>query len=87
MAMKKVADLLTASRFFLACLIVWTAWTQPPDAAIRTVVLLILLAWTTDVLDGPLARRAMGPGQTWVGSHDLELDLCVTLAMTTSLAL
>jgi phosphatidylglycerophosphate synthase len=85
--LKKMADVLTASRFILACIIAFIAWTRPPDAALGTVVLLILLAWTTDVLDGPLARRAAEPQRSWLGAHDLEVDLSVTLAMVISLAL
>ncbi|MFU8773651.1 MAG: hypothetical protein ACNA8H_14690, partial [Anaerolineales bacterium] len=47
---------------------------------------LLLIAWTTDVLDGALARRSGSSQQTWLGSLDLEADLSVSLALAFSLA-
>jgi phosphatidylglycerophosphate synthase len=84
--MKKLADLLTGLRFVLASLIAWTAWTSSPEAGIGTLVLLTTLAWTSDILDGPLARRAAENRQSWLGAHDLEADLSVALALAVSLA-
>ena len=85
--MKKLADSLTGSRFVLASLITWTASTSSPETGILALVLLTLLAWTSDVLDGPLARRAAVPRQTWLGAHDLEADLSLVLALVFSMAM
>jgi phosphatidylglycerophosphate synthase len=83
---KKLADLLTGLRFILAALIAYTAWTSAPEGAIGTMVLLTLLAWTSDVLDGPLARAAPDHRPTWLGTHDLEVDLSLALALAGALA-
>jgi len=39
------------------------------------------VAWTSDWLDGPLARRSKSGQQTWLGRHDLEADLAIMLAL------
>ncbi|RLC92140.1 MAG: hypothetical protein DRI77_13205, partial [Chloroflexi bacterium] len=49
--------------------------------------LTLLVAWITDVLDGPLARRDPRGIHTWIGDHDLEADLTVALGVWIYLAL
>lgn len=85
--MKKLADLLTGLRFVLASLIVWITCTTSPEAGIRIIALLTLLAWTSDILDGPLARRAPEGRQTWLGAHDLAADLSLVFALALSLVM
>lgn len=80
---KPFADLLSVSRALIAvCLMVLgraAATVLLPVAA-----LLLLASWISDTLDGPLARR--GGGQhTWVGDHDLEIDVLVSLGVLTYL--
>ncbi|MBE0409637.1 MAG: CDP-alcohol phosphatidyltransferase family protein [Anaerolineales bacterium] len=84
--MKKLADLLTGMRFILAGWIAFTAWSYLPEEAMGRLVALLLIAWTSDVLDGALARRSGSSQQTWLGSLDLEADLSVSLALAFSLA-
>jgi len=43
--------------------------------------LTLLVAWATDVLDGPLARRDPRDIRTWIGDHDLEADVTVALGV------
>ncbi len=38
-------------------------------------VLLVLSAWISDFLDGPLARHDTDHSVTWIGRHDLEADM------------
>jgi phosphatidylglycerophosphate synthase len=45
------------------------------------VTILILLNWTLDSIDGPLARRQKDAVVTWIGKHDLEIDLLITTAV------
>ncbi|MBN1135825.1 MAG: hypothetical protein JXM73_04525, partial [Anaerolineae bacterium] len=49
--------------------------------SLATSVWLTIVAWTSDWLDGPLARRAKFNQQTWLGKHDLEADLAIMLAL------
>lgn len=47
--------------------------------ALRSVTLLLLLGWTTDMLDGRLARR-LDKGPTWIGEHEFQFDMLMVLA-------
>ncbi len=50
-------------------------------SALGAASLLLLLAWVTDLLDGPLARRDPRHIQTWIGEHDLTADILVALGV------
>ncbi len=76
---KRIADLLTGSRILLALLFVWlgllrASWLLP------IACFMLLAAWISDLLDGILARRS-GAEPTWVGDHDLEIDVTVSLGV------
>lgn len=83
---KTVADLLTVVRFCLAGFMVWIGG-QGGAGALPTVVIVLILAWMTDVLDGPLARRDPLARRTWIGDRDLEADMSVGLAVLAYLTL
>lgn len=86
--MKRVADGLTASRALIALFIVLLGFGGKD--ALSWVIYLIILGWTTDVLDGELARRALRRleereaqdewEQTWLGEHDFALDMVMVYA-------
>lgn len=85
MGLKRVADGLTASRVLIACGIVLLS--LGGKEALSWMIYLIILGWTTDVLDGELARRAHrrlhdqgGWEQTWLGAHDFALDMVMVYA-------
>ncbi len=48
--------------------------------AVGLVLTLILIGWTTDVLDGQLARSLETPVQSRIGDNDLAVDLVLDLA-------
>jgi cardiolipin synthase len=73
---KTLADTLTAVRFLLAFYLLWLGWQKGPEA-IGSAALALLVAWVTDVLDGPLARRDPRRIRTWIGDRDLEADMAV----------
>jgi cardiolipin synthase len=75
---KTLADTLTGVRFLLAFYLVWLGWQKGPQA-IGSAALMVLVAWITDLLDGPLARRDPRGIRTWIGDRDLEADLAVAL--------
>ena len=85
-SIKTLADVLTAVRFCLAGVILWLGVRGGAEALPAAVVVLIL-AWLTDLLDGPLARRDPLGRRTWIGDRDLETDMSVSLAVLVYLAL
>jgi hypothetical protein len=77
---KHVADMVTFARGLLALGLVWLGWSQGADG-LGLAVYLILVDWTGDVLDGALARRSPRKDQTWIGDHDLEVDITVSAGL------
>ena len=82
---KQVADLLTVARTLLAISLPWLGLKQR-SAGLSMAVLVVISAWTSDILDGPLARRSRAPRQTWVGDHDLQADMVFALGLLAYLA-
>jgi cardiolipin synthase (CMP-forming) len=76
---KQVADALTVTRSLLAVGLVWLGFAQGA-AGLTLAVALLLAAWITDVLDGPLARSSGVKTQTWVGAHDIVSDVLIGTA-------
>ena len=74
-----IPDLLTASRLLLAGVIVVLGATQGRQVT-PTVVILVILAWTTDNLDGFMARRIPKRQPSWLGRHDFAIDVIFTWA-------
>lgn len=85
-SIKTVADLLTALRFGLAWVILWLGISAGADA-LPAVIMVLILGWITDVLDGPLARRDPTGRQTWIGNRDLETDISVSVGVLAYLTL
>lgn len=73
-ASKQLADLITWFRALLAPLLIALGLTAGTDA-LPAVVWFLIADWTLDSLDGPLARRSGLVRHTWVGDHDLEIDM------------
>ncbi|MGC9522476.1 MAG: CDP-alcohol phosphatidyltransferase family protein [Anaerolineae bacterium] len=81
--MNILADGLTLLRFLLVVVILQVGVVRGPDEGLAAAATLTVLAWITDVLDGPLARRARRP--TRLGRCDLVADIGLTLALATCL--
>jgi cardiolipin synthase len=77
---KPIADILTSVRALVGVLILWEGICCGA-AALGAASLLLLLAWATDLMDGPLARHDPRHIQTWIGEHDLEADISVALGV------
>ncbi|UCF10820.1 MAG: CDP-alcohol phosphatidyltransferase family protein [Candidatus Bipolaricaulota bacterium] len=75
--MKRVPDLLTASRGVIAAAIASLGFVGP--AALEAVILLTMLGWTTDILDGRLARRYHKP-PTWIGEREFLFDMLLVFS-------
>ena len=82
---KLLADILTVSRLFLASAIIGLGFLQGAEA-LSVVVLLTIAAWTSDVLDGALARHSRVPRHTWIGEQDLFFDMVIGAALLVYLA-
>lgn len=72
--MQVIADLLTAARVVLAILFP-LAGLAYGEAALPFVIVGIIFGWTTDILDGYLARLAASEQVTWWGKHDFGIDM------------
>src|SRR5512143_1183550 len=77
---KMVADLITATRGLLGLVMIWLGITQG-EQALPAVVLLMLLDWIGDFVDGGIAHRSRRPRRTWIGDSDLYVDLFVSLCL------
>ena len=74
---KQVADFLTAVRGLIALVIAWVGIKHGANG-LAMAAWLLLIAWVTDGLDGPLARRSRRQYRTWLGDHDLVIDMAVS---------
>jgi phosphatidylglycerophosphate synthase len=73
---KLFADLITFSRAFLWLLLGWIGLAYGRNG-LPLAALVLMYSWTSDVLDGPIARRSKPLIHTWIGDHDLEVDMSV----------
>jgi hypothetical protein len=77
---KHLADFVTFARSLLAFGLIWLGLSQGARA-LGQAVCLMLVDWTGDVLDGLLARRSQRNYHTWIGDHDLEVDITVSAGL------
>lgn len=79
-ASKQVADGLTALRGMIALALGVVGITQGVDG-LYLAGWLQLLAWISDGLDGPLARNSRRQYRSWLGDHDLQVDMAVSVGL------
>jgi len=77
---KLVADFITATRGMLGFVMIWLGFTRGAEA-LPIVVMLMLLDWTGDFVDGTIARRSRHLRRTWIGSSDIYVDLFVSIGL------
>jgi len=77
---KQVADLITTSRALFAIWLPWLGITKG-ESSLSAVVWMMILNWMGDALDGTLARRSSRKYHTWIGDHDLEVDILVSIGL------
>lgn len=77
---KQVADLITWARALLALWIPWLGVNQGAKS-LPLVVILMIANWTADSIDGPLARRSRIQYRTWIGEHDLQVDMLISVGL------
>jgi len=78
--LKNIADLVTSSRLLLSLGLIWIGWNQGAEG-LGLAVYLMLVDWIGDILDGALARHSPTQKHTWIGDHDLEVDIAVSFGL------
>jgi hypothetical protein len=77
---KQVADLITSTRVLIALCLVGVGFIQG-GAGLSLVAWLVVLDWAGDMVDGRIARRSRVQYHTWIGDHDLEVDMTVSIGL------
>lgn len=77
---KLVADLITGARATLGVVMVWLGLTQG-ERALPIVIPMMILCWSGDFFDGMLARHSRHPRQSYIGSHDVQIDAFVSICL------
>ncbi len=83
---KPFADLITLARAALAFFLAWLGLAQGA-AGLPLAVWTMIADWTGDCLDGAIARRSRAYRHTWIGDHDLEVDVLVSVGLLAYLVL
>jgi len=82
---KQLADSITLGRAAGALGLV--GWGMAHGAESLPAAAVFMVAnWTGDILDGALARRSPRARRTWIGDHDLEVDMWVAGCLLAYLA-
>jgi hypothetical protein len=79
-AAKQIADLITLARGLIAVALAWLGLARPAGS-LPLAVCLMIADWTGDYLDGQVARRGPAGVHTWIGDHDLQIDMLVSLGL------
>ncbi len=77
---KQVADFITITRALIGLGLVWLGISYRDDG-LRFAVWLLIIDWAGDALDGSFARRSSRKYNTWIGDHDLEVDMLVSVGL------
>jgi len=83
---KQVADLITSARVLIAVCLVGVGIIQG-KAGLPWVAWMMMADWTGDMVDGRIARRSRVKYRTWIGEHDLEVDMTVSVGLLVYLVL
>jgi hypothetical protein len=83
---KQVADFITWGRVGIACLLAWLGAFRGQEA-LPLVIWLMIADWAGDSVDGKLARRSRVQYHTWIGDHDLEVDVLISAGLLAYLLL
>jgi cardiolipin synthase (CMP-forming) len=81
----QVADLITLSRCILALSLLWIGLVEGRAVLVRDIWILVL-AWSTDIVDGQIARSLNASDRSWVGRNDVYVDMFFSVAVLVYLA-
>jgi phosphatidylglycerophosphate synthase len=82
---KQIADLLTLIRALLSIFLAYIGFTRQAEG-LPLASWLMIVSWTSDTIDGPLARRSRVQYRTWLGDRDLEVDMLVASGLLVYMA-
>lgn len=71
---KRIADIITWTRALMIPPLIWLGLARGPES-LPIVVVIVIYNWTADSIDGPIARKSLSYFDTWIGRHDLEIDM------------
>lgn len=77
---KLLADAITLLRGLLGLGLVWLGL-GPGPSGLSTAVLVLLLCWISDFIDGRIARLGREFRRTWIGDRDVHVDAFVSLCL------
>ena len=77
---KWIADLITTVRAALGVVMIWLGITQG-EQALPIVIPMMILCWSGDFFDGMLARKSRNPRKTYIGDHDVQIDMFVSVCL------
>lgn len=81
---RTIADLLTYSRLAGGIGLALTPWGSGADS-LSSIIRWSVLLWSTDVIDGRIARRSGTPA-SWIGKNDIFVDSTLALGVGIALA-
>jgi phosphatidylglycerophosphate synthase len=74
---RAMADFVTLLRILIVVQIINLSLFLQHQFSYNTILLMILLGWITDVLDGKLARIDKSETISWFGRNERKIDLCL----------
>lgn len=77
---KQVADMITFSRGMMAFILAGLGLLVGKDA-LALAAWVMIADWCGDMVDGPIARRSRVYYHTWIGDHDLQIDMTVSVGL------
>lgn len=77
---KQIADLVTSARVLIAVCMVGIGIIQGASG-LPLVAWMMIVDWFGDMIDGRIARRSRLQYRTWIGDHDLEVDMTVSVGL------
>jgi len=77
---KQIADLFTFIRVLLSPYLIVLGLLRGSEG-LPLAIAVMIISWTSDALDGPIARRSRVKYHTWLGDHDLEVDMAVSIGL------
>jgi len=83
---KQVADFFTLIRVLLSPTLILLGVLQGSEG-LPLAIGAMIASWTSDALDGPIARRSRVKYHSWLGDHDLEVDMAVSIGLMTYMLL
>ena len=81
---RQLADGLTILRVLISAMLVLLGLWRGAEV-LETVIALLMLAFFTDLIDGHLARMSPEKEPSWIGRHDPEADMAMSVGVSSYL--